>query len=65
MGSYFNEPLRKLKELLYRYLGLGVRSVAPVGDFLEINHYKHPYEKNRIQWKVSTRFCFVAQVLNF
>ena len=30
-----NGPLRKLLELLYRYSGSGVRSVGPVGDFLE------------------------------
>ena len=28
-------PLRKLLELLDIYSGLGVRSVGPVGDFLE------------------------------
>ena len=30
-----NGPLSKLLEVLYRYSGLGVRSVGPVGDFLE------------------------------
>ena len=32
-----NGPLSKLVELLdtFRYSGLGVRSVGPVGDFLE------------------------------
>ncbi len=30
-----NGPLSKLLEPLYRYSGLGVCSVSPVGDFLE------------------------------
>ena len=33
-----NGPLRRLLELLYKYPGLGVRSVGPVGDFLDFCH---------------------------
>ena len=41
-----NGPLSKLLELLDNYSGLGVRSVGPVGDFLEQSHIQKTAQEN-------------------
>ena len=44
MGPYQRTP--KSGDRAIRYSGLGVRSVGPVGDFLEFKYYCIPMPKN-------------------